>query len=40
MAEIGIFVVAKVAEYLVYPIICPLGYLFNYRCNIMNFTIN
>ena len=37
MAEIGIFVAAKVVEYLVYPIIHPLGYLFNYHCNITNF---
>ncbi|KAL6311687.1 hypothetical protein AAG906_019035 [Vitis piasezkii] len=34
MADIVISVVEKVAEYLVDPIVRPLGYLFNYRSNL------
>ncbi|RVW53214.1 Disease resistance protein [Vitis vinifera] len=36
MAEILISIAAKVAEYLVAPIVRPLGYLFNYRSNLDN----
>ena len=34
MVEIGVSVAAKVSEYLVDPVVRPLGYLFNYRTNI------
>ena len=34
MVEIGVSVAAKVSEYLVDPVVRPLGYLFNYRNNI------
>ena len=34
MVEIGVSVAAKVSEYLVGPVVRPLGYLFNYRTNI------
>ena len=34
MVEIGVSVAAKVSEYLVDPVVRPLGYLFSYRTNI------